>query len=236
MAAGGWEISIHSFSEDKRDSLSDEPPYSISIKRADGSTFQLPGQSDILRLLALLLSFSSERWVQYSTIYGRMPARPDGRAISRVESMSMPELRDWPAKDFGTLGSVRCVRLLPISTALSTAPLVIRIWLMQAGPLCDLPPNHRFFGGKKADSLESQLPRVVKEFRMAGRMLNRDEVYKVVRQAQSIGIRLTVVAISTFRKIKVFAHHQYLYHLARLLVLAKLGGSSILVFLTMLRN
>ena len=258
LAAGGWEISIHSFSEDKRDSLSDEPPYSISIKRADGSTFQLPGQSEILRLLVLLLSFSSERWVQYSTIYGQMPgARPHvvnrafvgrfaSRGWSRKQEVSIHELRDWPVLfkglwdsrespqmrsalthliscgDRSKHGSFSYQDLVDAGGALEAA---VRLWN-------DLPPNHRFFGGKKADSLESQLPRVVDEFRMAGRMLNRDEVYKVVLQAHEYRNTLAHGSGGDFylseneETGRLFAHHQYLYHLARLLVLAKLGGSS----------
>ena len=108
LTAGGWETSIHSLSEDKRDSLSDEPPYSISIRRSDRSGFQLSEESDVLRLLILLLSLSSERWIQYSTIHCRVSgARPDvvnralvGRLASRGWSerreVSMLELRDWP--------------------------------------------------------------------------------------------------------------------------------------------
>ena len=118
LTAGGWEVSIHSLSEDKRDTLNDEPPYSLLIKRSDGSTFQLPEQSGILRILALLLSFSSERWVRYSTVYRRMPrSRPDvvnrafvGRFTSRgwgqKREVSIPELRDWPAM-FARLWNLR---------------------------------------------------------------------------------------------------------------------------------
>ena len=258
LAAGGWEISIHAFSEDKRDSLSDEPPYSVSIKRAEGSTFQLPGQSGLLRLLALLLSFSSERWVQYSTIHGRMPeARPDvvnrafigrfaSRGWSRKQEVSMRELWDWPAifkglwdsrespqmrsalthliscGDRSKHGSFSDQDLVDAGGALEAA---VRLWN-------DLPPNHRFFGGKKADSMESQLPRVVDEFRMGGRMLDRDEVYKVVRQAHDYRNTLAHGSGGDFYHSeneetgRLFAHFHYLYYLARLLVLAKLGGSS----------
>ena len=258
LAAGGWEISIHSFSEDKRDNLSDEPPYSISLKRTEGSTFQLQGQSEILRLLALLLSFSSERWVQYSTIYGQMPgARPNvvnrafvgrfaSRGWSRKRKVSMLELRDWPVLfkglwdsrespqmrsalthliscgDRSKHGSFSYQDLVDAGGALEAA---VRLWN-------DLPPTHRFFGGRKADSLESQLPQVVEEFRMAGRMLNCNEVFKVVLQAHEYRNTLAHGSGGEFHRSgndeaeKLFAHQQYLYYLARLLVLAKLGGSS----------
>ena len=258
LAAGGWEVSIHSFSEDRRDSLSDEPPYSISIRRSEGSNFQLSEQSEVLRLLALLLSFASERWVQYSTIYGQMPgACPDvvnrafvgrfaSRGWSQKQKVSMPELRDWPVLfkglwdskespqmrsalthliscgDRSKHGSFSYQDLVDVGGALEAA---VRLWN-------NLPPNHRFFGGKKADSLKSQLPRVVEEFRMADRMLNRDEVYKVVLQAYEYRNPLAHGSGGEFHRSgndeteKLFAHQQYLYYLARLLVLAKLGGSS----------
>ena len=257
LAAGGWEISIHSLSEDKRDNLSDEPPYSISIKRTEGSSFQLPGQSGILRLLTLLLSLSSERWVQYSTIYGQMPgARPGvvnrafvgrfaSRGWSQKREVSIFELRDWPVLfkglwdsrespqmrsalthliscgDRSKHGSFSYQDLVDAGGALEAA---VRLWN-------DLPPTHRFVGSK-ADSLKAQLARVVEEFRMAGRMLNYDEVDKVVLQAHEYRNTLAHGSGGDFyvseneETGRLFAHHQYLYHLARLLVLAKLGGSS----------
>ena len=258
LSAGSWEVSIHSFSGDRRESLSEEPPYSISIRRAEGCTFRLSGQSEILQLLILLLSFSSERWVQYSTIYGRMPeVRPDvvnrafvGRFASQGWSekreIHIPELSEWPVVFKGLWDSRESPQMLSALTHLiscsdrskdgvfSFQDLVdaggaleaaVRLWN-------DLPPNHRFFGGKKADSLKSQLHRVVEEFRMAGRMLNRNEVFKVVLQAHEYRNTLAHGSGGEFNRSgndeaeKLFAHQQYLYYLARLLVLAKLGGSS----------
>ena len=257
LTAGGWKVSIHSFSEDKRDSLSDEPPYSISIGRSDGSSFQLSGESDVLRMLILLLSFSSERWIQYSTIHCRMPgAHPDvvnralvGRLASRGWSqkrqVSMLELRDWPIILRGLWDSRESPQMLSAITHLiscgdrskhgsfSYQDLVdaggaleaaVRLWN-------GLPPNH-FFRGKGASSLKSQLRRVVSEFRMGGQRLNRDEVIKVVSQAYEYRHTLAHGSGGEFHRVeneesgRLIAHHQYLYHLARLLVLAKLGGSS----------
>ena len=96
----------------------------------------------------------------------------------------------------------------------------------------DLPANYRFFDGKKGDLLGSQLLRIVSEFRMGGRMLNRDEVCRVVPRAYKYRNMLAHGSGGDFylseneETRRLFAYHQYLYHLARLLVLAKLGGSS----------
>ena len=174
LAAGGWEVSIHSFSEDKRDSLSDEPPYSISIRKSEGSTFQLTGQSEILRVLALLLSFSSERWVWYSTVYGHMPGdRPVvvkrafvGRFTSggwsQRRKVSMPEFREWPTIFKGLWDLRESPQMRSALTHLiscgerskhgsfSYQDLVEAGGALEAAVRLwnDLPPNHRFFGDR----------------------------------------------------------------------------------------
>ena len=67
---------------------------------------------------------------------------------------------------------------------------------------------------------------------MAGRMLKHDEVFGVVLQAHEYRNTLAHGSGGDFylseneETGRLFVHHQYLYHLARLLVLAKLGGSS----------
>ena len=101
----------------------------------------------------------------------------------------------------------------------------IRLWN-------DLPIKHRFFGGKKEDSLETQLVQVVSEFEMNDRKLDRDEVFRVVKHAFDYrhllghGSGGEIFRSGSDETGKVFVHQQYLYYLARLLVLAKLGGST----------
>ncbi len=257
LTAGGWEVTIHSRSEDKRDSLSDEAPYSVSIRRAEGSTFQLSGQLEALRLLALLLSFSSERWVQYSTVYGQMPgARPvvvnrafvgrfSSRGWSRKREVSILELRDWPIMFKGLWSSRESPQMLSALThliscgdrskhgAFSYQDLVDACGALEAAVRLwnGLPPNH-FFRSRGASSLKSHLRRVVSEFRMGGRMLDLDEVIKVVPRAYKYRHTLAHGSGGKFHRAEneesgtLIAHHQYLYHLARLLALARLGGTS----------
>ena len=67
---------------------------------------------------------------------------------------------------------------------------------------------------------------------MGDMVLDRDEVSSVVQQAYESRNTLAHGSGGEFyfseneETGRLFAHHQYLYHLARLLVLAKLGGSS----------
>ena len=257
LTAGGWGVSIHSSSKDVRDNLSDEPPYSISITRSDRSHFQLSWESDVLHLLNLLLSFSSERWITFSTIHGRKPgAHPDvverafvgyfaSRGWTEKRDVSRGEFRDWPVI-FKTLWQVRESPLMKSALnhliscgdrskggSLSYQDLVDASGALEAAVRLwnNLDPTH-FFRARGSHSLVSQLRRVVSEFRMDGRKLDERETIKVVRQALEYRHPLAHGNGGEFydfgdsRWGKVMAHQQYLYYLARLLILAKLGGSS----------
>ena len=261
LNVGGWKVSISSFAEDKRDNLSDEPPYSISIKKSDDSKFELTEESEALQLmqvLRLLFSFSSERWVEYSTIYGGMPkARPHvanrafigrfaSRGWSQKREVDISESRQWPVLfqglwtlrespqmysalthliscgDRSKAGVFSYQDVVDAGGALEAA---IRLWN-------DLPVSHRFFGGEKGDSLDTQLVQVVSEFEMSDRKLDRDEVFRVVKRAFDYrhvlghGSGGEIFRSRSDEGGRVFAYQQYLYYLARLLVLAKLGGST----------
>ncbi|MDE2801454.1 MAG: hypothetical protein OXK21_01055, partial [Chloroflexota bacterium] len=168
------------------------------------------------------------------------------RGWSQKREVSILELRDWPTMFEGFWDSKESPQMRSALTHLiscgerskhgsfSYQDLVdaggaleaaVRLWN-------NLPPNHRFFGGKDGDSLRSQLPRVVSEFRMDGQMLDLDEVSRVVPRAYEYRNTLAHGSGGDFYQSeseearKLFAHQQYLYLLARLLVLAKLGGSS----------
>ena len=261
LTAGGWKASIHSFAEDKRVSLSDEPPYSISIRKCDDSTFELNEESEalqLMKLLRLLFSFSSERWVEYSTIYGGMPkAQPHvanrafvgrfaSRGWSQKREVDISELGEWAVLFQGLWDHKESPQMRSALTHLVSCgdrsrdgvfsyqdvvdaggalEAAIRLWN-------DLPIKHRFFGGKKEDSLETQLVQVVSEFEMNDRKLDRDEVFRVVKHAFDYrhllghGSGGEIFRSGSDETGKVFVHQQYLYYLARLLVLAKLGGST----------
>ena len=166
------------------------------------------------------------------------------RGWSERREVSILELRDWLVMFKGLWGSRESPLMLSALTHLiscgdrskhgsfSYQDLVdaggaleaaVRLWN-------GLAANH-FFRGKGTASLKSQLRRVVSEFRMGGRMLDRDEVTKVVPQAYEDRHTLAHGSGGEFHRAeneesgKLIAHQQYLYHLARLL-LAKLGGSS----------
>ncbi len=257
LVAGGWKASLLSMGEDERENLGDEPPYLLSAELCGGSTFQLPAQSEVLRLVALLLSFSSERWVQYSTIYGQMPkARPHvarqafiGRFASRGWSekrdVRIEELQEWPVLFQGLWDSRDSPQMLSALTHLiscgdrSKDGIFSYQDLVEAGGALEaavrlwngLDPNH-FFRTKGSSSLRSQLRQVVSEFRMDDRTLSSPEVLKIVRRAYEYRNTLAHGSGGQFHRSdndeakKVFAYQQYLYYLARLLVLVKLGGSS----------
>ena len=258
LTAGGWEVSLNSFSEDKRDSLNDEPPYSVSIKRSEGSTFQLSEQTDVLRLLRLLLSLSSERWVNYSTIFGQTPkARPvvanrafvgrfASRGWSKKRKMSIKELGEWPILFKGLWHYGESPQMLSALThliscgdrskdgffsyqdlveAYGALEAAVRLW-------SNLDPAYSFYGKDESHSFTSHLRTVVLEFRIGTQMLDSDEVLEVVPRASKYRGTLAHGSGGEFfssgneQTGKLFAHSKYLYYLARLLVLAKLGGSS----------
>ncbi len=261
LTAGEWKATIHSFSEDKRDSLSDEPPYSISIRNYHDSTFELNEQSEalqVLRVLRLLVSFSSQRWVEFSTIYGGIrKSRPNvanrafigrfgSRGWSEKREVDISELGEWPVLLQGLWKSRESSQMRSALTHLiscgdrskdgvfSYQDLVdaggaleaaIRVWN-------DLPIDHRFFGGKTRDSLVTQLAQVVSEFQMGDLELDRDEVFRVVmgafdyRHLLGHGSGGEIYQSGSDETGKLFVHQQYLYYLARLLVLDKLGGST----------
>ena len=258
LTVGGWEVSMHSFSEDKWDSLSNEPPYSVSFMRSGGSTFQLSEQTDVLRLLRLLLSLSSERWVNYSTIFGQTPkARPvvvnrafvgrfASRRWSKKRKMSIEELREWPILFRGLWDYRESPQMLSVLTHLiscgdrskdgffSYQDLVEAYGALEAAVRLrnDLDPAYRFYGNDASHSLTSHLRTAVSKFRIGTQMLDSDDVLKVVPRASKYRGTLAHGSGGGFFRSgneetgELFAHSQYLYYLARLLVLAKLGGSS----------
>ncbi len=258
LTAGGWTVSIHAIGDDKRENLNDEPPYSVSIARSDGSAFTLPADSDVLRLLRLLLSFSSEQWVQYSVIYCPGPG-PDwdvmnraliGRLASRGwvrgRDVAIWELAEWPTLFEGLWSYKDSVQMLSALTHLILCGDRIKHGFLNYQDLVDaygsLEAAVRFWNGLESDyffrskgscSLRAQLRRAVSGFRMGDRRLDPNEVLKTVKQASEYRDKLAHGSAGDFYRPnnddeseRLLAHRQYLYYLARLLTLVKLGGKS----------
>ena len=257
LTAGGWTVSIHAVAEDKRDNLNDEPPYSVSIARSDGSAFTLPSDSDVLRSLLLLLSFSSEQWVGYSVVYCRAPS-PDwdvmnrafiGRLASRGwvrgRDVTIWELAEWPTLFKGLWRYKDSVQMLSALTHLISCGDRAKHGFWNYLDLVDaygaLEAAVRFWNGLESDyffrskgssSLTSQLCRVVSEFRMGDSQLDTNEVLTNVKQASVYRDKLAHGSGGDFYRPnsdeseRLIAHKQYLYYLARLLTLVKLGGKS----------
>ena len=258
LTAGGWTVSIHAIGDDKRENLSDEPPYSVSIARSNGSAFTLPDGPDVLRILSLLLSFSSEQWVQYSVIHCRGPG-PDwdvtnrafiGRVASlgwvRGRQVAIWELAEWPTLFEGLWRCKDSVQMLSALTHLILCGDRIKHGFVTYQDLVDaygsLEAAVRFWNGLEPDyrwrskgpcSLRGQLRRAVSEFRMGDRRLDLDEVLKIVKQASEYRDKLAHGNAGGFyhpdnvdESERLLGHRQYLYYLARLLTLVKLGGKS----------
>lgn len=261
LTAGGWEVRIRSSSEDNRDSLSEEPPYSISIRKCDDSKFESTEKSEFLQLmqvLRLLFSFSSERWVEYSTIYGGIPkawphvanrayiGRFASRGWSQKRKVDISELGEWPVLFQGLWNSRESPQMISALTHLiscgdrskdgvfSYQDLVDAYGALEAAVRLwnDLDPTYRFYGNDGSNALLVHLRKVVSEFRMNDKTLDSDEVLSVVPRASKNRATLAhgsggeIYRSGSSETGQVVAHHQYLYNLARLLVLAKLGGST----------
>ena len=257
LTADGWTVSIHATGEDKRANLNDEPPYSVSISRSDGSVFPLPEYPDVLRILRLLLSFSSEQWVEYSVIYGRglgpgwdvvnraFIGRLASRGWSQGRKVAYWELAEWPTLFRGLWSWKDSSQMLSALTHLILCGDRIKHGFVNYQDLVDaygaleaavrfwngLQPGY-FFRSKGSCSLRSHLRRVVSEFRMGDRRLDPNQVLKAVKQASEYRDKLVHGNAGDFYRPdnaeaeRLLAHRQYLYYLARLLTLVKLGGKS----------
>ena len=243
LSAGDWRVDIWPLYRDKRQSLSEEAPYKVALRK-ESSTFSHVDLEEVLRVLKLLYSLSSEGWVYHTTVmvYARDDIRSafvgqlGTRSWSRLHKVGHGEFNDWPTLFEGIWRHRKSLQMrsalyhliecgdrlkrgghsetdFPSATAALEAS--VRFW-------CGLHLDQRLSKRR----LVKEIRKICEQFDMDGRTLDPSEVCQIVSNLPRYRNPPAHGAGGQREAQPEFALYRYCYLLARLLVLRKLGGSS----------